>query len=80
LSFILKKKTYAINETLIIEREGGDNLFFIVSGKVSLLHKRTKTHIKDLEKDDHFGEIAFFSETHRMCSAKARNFSDVLTI
>lgn len=61
VSFILKKKTYSIEENLVIEGESGYELFFIVTGKVSLIHKKSMTHIKDLEKDSHFGEISFFS-------------------
>lgn len=35
------------------------------NGKVAIVHKKTKTFIKDLIKDDYFGEIGFFSSLHR---------------
>lgn len=61
VSFILKKKTYAIDENLLIEGDNGDEIFFIVSGRVAIIHKLTKTHIRDLHKDQYFGEIGFFT-------------------
>lgn len=65
LSFILNKKTYALDENLINENEFGNELFFIVTGKVSIVHKKTKTHITDLIKDCSFGEISFFTDLPR---------------
>jgi CRP-like cAMP-binding protein len=62
LSFILRKKIFAINEHLIDEYEAGDEIFFIQSGRVSVIHKRSKTHITELDKDSYVGEIGFFSE------------------
>lgn len=46
--FILKNKTFIINEDLIIENEIGKEIFFIMNGKVSLIHKKTKSFIKEL--------------------------------
>ena len=80
ISFILKKKTYALDENLINEGENGSELYFIVTGRVALLHKKTRTHLKDLDRDKFFGEIAFFSELPRQCTGKARDFTDVYTI
>ncbi len=37
-------------------------IFFIVSGSVSIIHKKTRSHLIDLQTDDCFGEISFFSE------------------
>ncbi len=48
LSFILQKRVYAIDDNCVIEGEMGQELFFIVSGKVSVIDKKTKTHIADL--------------------------------
>ena len=65
LSFILQKQTYAIDDNLIVENENGNEIFFMVSGKVSLIHRHSKTHITDLFMDSYFGEISFFSELQR---------------
>ena len=65
LSFILKKQTFAIDENMIIEDELGTELFFVVNGRVSIIHMKSKTHIIDIDKDKYFGEISFFSEQTR---------------
>lgn len=80
LSFILKKKIYALDENLVSEGEFGDEMFFIMTGKVAVIHKRTVTHIKDLVKDCYFGEIAFFSDLPRQTTVKGRDFTDIFTI
>jgi len=65
ISFILNKKIYSLDENLINEKENGNELFFIVAGRVSVVHKKSRTHIKNLEKNDYFGEISFFSDLTR---------------
>lgn len=62
LTFIFKKRSFVFDEYVLNEGEDGKELFFITSGKVSLLHKQSYSYILDLEKDRSFGEIAFFSE------------------
>lgn len=61
LSFILRQQTYSIDDNLIIEREIGSELFYMMNGRVSVIHRKTKTHLTDLEKDRYFGEISFFT-------------------
>lgn len=65
MSFILKKKIFALDENIVNEGEHGDEMYFIMGGKVAIIHKRTVSHIKDLVKDNYFGEIGFFSELPR---------------
>jgi CRP-like cAMP-binding protein len=69
-----------IGDDLITENEIGSDIFFISKGKVALIHKDTKTFIKDLIADDHFGEIGFFSCIQRQASVRARDFTEVLTL
>lgn len=45
LSFILQKRVYAIDDNCVIEGEFGQDIFFIVSGKVAVIDKKSKTHI-----------------------------------
>jgi phosphoribosyl-dephospho-CoA transferase len=80
LSFILKKQTFAIDENMVIEDENGSELFFVVNGRVSLIHKKSKTHIIDLDQDKYFGEISFFSELTRQATVKARDFTECLIL
>ena len=54
-----------IDDNIVVEGDPGGKLFFIVKGKATVLHWKTRTYIKDLQKDDIFGEIAFFSEKPR---------------
>jgi CRP-like cAMP-binding protein len=65
LSFILQKRVYAIDDNCVIEGEQGSEIFFIVAGKVAVIDKKSKTHLKDLVQDQYFGEISFFSDHPR---------------
>lgn len=76
----MQKHTYIVQEDLVVEDELGSELFFICNGKVALIHKKTKTFLKDLKQDGSFGEIGFFSEKPRQVSIKARDFTDVFII
>ena len=80
LSFIFKKYTYAIDENIIIEGDKGKELYFMGSGKVVVLHRKSRTLIFELQKDQYFGEISFFLMTLRRCTIKARDFTDVLIL
>jgi len=51
LSIILKKYTFAVEDNLIVEKEIGNELFFMVQGRVSIIIDSLKTHITDLVKD-----------------------------
>ena len=50
------------------------------NGRVSVIHRKTKTHLTDLEKDRYFGEISFFTELNRQATVKARDFTEVLIL
>lgn len=80
LTFILIKKSYSLNDSLVFEKDLGDELFYIVQGQVGLIHKQSFTYITDLEKENCFGEIGFFTESPRTCTVKSRDFTDVLTL
>jgi len=62
LSFIFKKATYSLDENIFIEGEEGHELFCLVSGRVNLIHRKSKTLIFEMNKDTYFGEIGFFTE------------------
>ena len=64
----------------MIEGELGSELFFIVNGRVSVLHRQSRTLIVDLFKDQYFGEISFFLEVERKNTIKARDFTEVLIL
>ena len=64
----------------MIEGEQGSEIFFIVAGKVAVIDKKSKTHLKDLVQDQYFGEISFFSDHPRQATIKARDFTEVLVL
>jgi CRP-like cAMP-binding protein len=80
ITFIFCQVTYMIDDNIIIEDDPGGKIFFIVKGKVAILHRKTRTYIKDLGKDDFFGEIGFFSEKARQATAKSRDFTHLLVL
>lgn len=51
-----------------------------MTGRVSIIDKKTKTHIIDLISDSYFGEISFFSDQVRQATIRARDFSEMLVL
>ena len=80
ITFIFKQVTYMIDDNIIVEDDPGGKIFFIVKGKVAILHRKSRTYIKDLARDDFFGEIGFFSEKPRQSTAKSRDFTHLLVL
>ena len=48
LSSFLVKKSYSPDENIIKEGEYGTELFLIIEGKVSVIHKESHTYLIDL--------------------------------
>jgi CRP-like cAMP-binding protein len=80
LTFIFTKQTFSISENIFIEGQEGKELYFIMTGRASLIHRRSKTKIIDLLKDSYFGEISFFTEQLRTVTIKTSDFSEVLIL
>lgn len=80
LTFILKRETFSMDENILIEGEPGESLFYLCSGKATLVHKRSFSFIKDLIADDFLGECAFFSQKLRKASARSRTFTEVIRL
>lgn len=80
MTFELKKETYTNRDTVFEEYEFGQKLYIVTAGDISLFHKRTRTHIKDLKADEFFGELAFFTGQVRTATAKCRTFAEVMTL
>ena len=55
-------------------------MFFITSGRVCVLHRKTHTYLEDLEANDYFGEISFFTEEPRVASVTSRDFTSTVTL
>lgn len=43
-----------------------------------VLHRKTHTYLDDLQADDYFGELGFFTEKPRTSSVKARDFTNTI--
>lgn len=80
LSFILSKRVYAADDDCVLEGDSGQEIFFITSGNVAVIEKRTRTHIRDLMQETCFGEISFFGDIKRQATVKAREFVEVLVL
>jgi CRP-like cAMP-binding protein len=65
ITFVLKKKNFALDESIFKEGDHSRDLYFITNGKVSLIHRQTYTFLADLHKESSFGEVAFFSDAPR---------------
>ena len=63
LAFTMNTESYTHDDNVIDEGEYGDKIYFIMTGKVAMLHKETHTYLEDLVTDEYFGEIEFFSES-----------------
>lgn len=44
---------------------------------VNIIHKKSKTFIKEISDDSCFGEVAFFSGAKRRASARSTAFTEV---
>eukprot|EP00347_Sterkiella_histriomuscorum_P008075 403346469 len=80
LTFIFQKTTFTIDENVCIEGEPGQEIYFLVTGRVNLIHRRSKSLICELDKDKYFGEISFFTQLTRQVTVKTKDFTDVLYI
>ena len=80
LTFVLKRETFTIDENVFVEGEQGDCLYYLCSGNVSIIHKKTLSFIKDLGSEDFMGECAFFSQGLRKATARSKTFTQVIKL
>lgn len=80
LTFILTRKMFAIDDSIFDENNVGDKMYFITKGDVILWHSKSHTFIKEIVEGTTFGENSFFTQKPRICSARAKNFTEVLYI
>lgn len=69
-----------MDDHIFEEGEKGTKMYFITKGNVVILQKVTHTYIKELNVDEYFGEIAFFSDINRQATARSRGFTEVLSL
>ncbi|MFH1715248.1 MAG: cyclic nucleotide-binding domain-containing protein [Elusimicrobiota bacterium] len=80
---IMFQKTYPANDLIFEEGKIGKALFFILSGNISILKKRTDNKEKEIAKlhaGDFFGEMALLEELPRSASVKTNEPTKVYLI
>ena len=69
-----------MDDNIVQEDDAGGTMYFIVTGLVTIVHRKTQTYIRDLKQDQYFGEIGFFSDKKRQATVKSRDFTEVLEL
>jgi len=72
--------TFVTDDFLFMEKDKSESLFYILQGKVAMIHKQSHTFITDLGKDKYIGDLGFLLGEPRCLSAKARDFTEVFVI
>jgi len=80
LIFELGRDTFSIDDHLFEEGDDGERLYFITKGSILLVHKKTRSYIKELSENEFLGEYSFYSEKPRTVTARSKNFTEVLTL
>jgi len=75
IAVFLEYAIYVPNDYIIYKDDIGEEMYFIIDGKVKILSQNESQVIKTLEKGSFFGEIALFiSGSRRICSVVAETF------
>ena len=61
LTAFFHKVTFVADDFIFMEKDRAENIYYIIQGKVAMIHKQSHTFITDLGKDQYFGEIGVFS-------------------
>lgn len=79
---LAERKSYRKDETIFSEGDTADNIYFIESGRVSILIQKfaDQEEIATLGPGDYFGEMAFFSNDKRNASVVAVTDLSVLLV
>jgi signal-transduction protein with cAMP-binding, CBS, and nucleotidyltransferase domain len=64
--FMLKRKTFSIDDHIFDEYNEGTKMYFMTKGTVILWHSKSHTFIKEIHEGAVFGEGAFFSTNKRI--------------
>jgi hypothetical protein len=80
LAQYFKKMTYITGDYLFMEKDKARSIFYIIQGRVAMIHKQSHTFITDLLKEQYVGELGFLQGGQRCLSAKARDFTEVFII
>ena len=76
----LTQLIYAPKDIIICDGDRSDSMYFITKGRIEMFHQKTQTVFKELKQPEHFGEIGFFLQRPRACSARSLIFSYTLCL
>ena len=68
---------YGPNDDILIEKTPPKGIYFIQSGKVEIIDKKSKATIKYLSKGEYFGEIGLFTRAPCCSSVVSFEYSDL---
>lgn len=80
VTFLLLNETFSMDDHIFEENEKGSKMYFITKGTVVIMQKSSHTYIKELQADEYFGDISFFSDLNRTATARSRGFTEVLSL
>ena len=80
ITFKMGRHTFAIDDNVFEEGDIGNKLYFINKGSVIIVHKKTKTFIKEIGVESCFGEVSFFSGLPRSATVSSKAFTETMNI
>ena len=80
LTTCFKKVTFVSEDFLFMEKDKAECIYYIIQGKVAMIHKQTHTFITDVHHEEYFGELGVLKGEPRQLSAKCRDFTEVYVI
>ena len=80
LTMKLESTSFIQDDFIFMEKDKADCMYFIITGKVAMIHKQSSTFISDLGNGEYFGEYGLLKEENRCLSAKCRDFTEAYVI
>ncbi|CAI2364970.1 unnamed protein product [Moneuplotes crassus] len=80
ITFKLQHHMFSVDDPMIEEGTPGLRMYYISKGGGILLHKRTRTFIKEIKPEACVGELGFFSNQKRRATMRSNTFTEVLHI
>lgn len=80
ITFKLQHHTFSIDDPMMEEGTPGHRMYYVTKGGGILLHKKTRTFIKEIKPESCVGELAFFSGQNRRATLRSNTFTEVLHI
>lgn len=76
----LNVEIYAPKDKIFGEKERSTSLYFVIAGKIDIVHPATSTTFAELTNGNQFGEIGFFLNAPRCASAISDHYSELFCL